>query len=210
MLALYIILGVVLLLFALCFVKLKFSATYDEALNLKLKVLFLQFTLVPAKKKKPQKAKTKKKTKKESKKSETDKNDKKKKPSYLKKLSEKKGISGLLSIFVELSKLVGTTLKGIFSNTVVTTFDLDIKVSGDDAADTALKYGKLCGVIYSAVNIICNATKTQDYNLNVSPDFDDEAKSKITCDVRFYIRVFYVLKYLFKALVKLLVIRYKR
>ena len=197
MLALYIILGIILLLFALCFVKLEFFANYNESLTLKLKVLFAQFNLVP---KKPKAEKTKKSEKKE----------KEKKPSYLKKLSEKKGVSGLLSIFVELSKLVFTTLKGLFANTVVTNFDLDIKVSGDDAADTALKYGKLCGVIYSAVSIVCNATQTKSYNLNVTPDFDDEAQSLVRCDIRFYIRVFYVLKYLLKALIKLLVIRYKR
>lgn len=206
MLALYIILGIILLLFALCFVKLEFFANYNESLTLKLKVLFLQFTLVPAKKKKAKK--TKKPKAEKTKKSE--KKEKEKKPSYLKKLSEKKGVSGLLSIFVELSKLVYTTLKGLFANTVVTNFDLDIKVSGDDAADTALKYGKLCGVIYSAVSIVCNATQTKSYNLNVTPDFDDEAQSLVRCDIRFYIRVFYVLKYLLKALIKLLVIRYKR
>lgn len=205
MIALYIILGIVLLITLLCFVKLEFFATYSSVLTLRLRVLFFTFTLVPVKKKKKAKA-----GKKPEKKKQDKKDKKEKKPSYLKKLSDKKGISGLVSIFLELSKLVGTTLKGLAEHTVVRKLDIDITIVGEDAADTALKYGKLCGLIYSAVAVVCGVTKCESYTLNVTPDFDDEASSKVSCDSRFYIRAFYVLKYALIALYKLLVIRYKR
>lgn len=208
MIALYILLGIALLLTLLCFVKLKFEALYSGELTLKLRVLFLTFTLVPAKKKE-QKKKVKKsqKTKKQSGK-KTEKKDKK--PSYIKKLGDKKGVSGLLSMLSELAKLAGTTLKGLFAKIVIETFDIDVTVVGDDAADTALKYGKICGAFYSAVAVICGTAQCEDYSVNVTPDFDDEAHMKVSADVRFYIRVGYVLKYALGALFKLLVIRYKR
>lgn len=208
MIALYILLGIALLLTLLCFVKLKFEALYSGELTLKLRVLFLTFTLVPAKKKE-QKKKVKKsqKTKKQSGK-KTEKKDKK--PSYIKKLGDKKGVSGLLSMLSELAKLAGTTLKGLFAKIVIETFDIDVTVVGDDAADTALKYGKICGAFYSAVAVICGTAQCEDYSVNVTPDFDDEAHMKVGADVRFYIRVGYVLKYALGALFKLLVIRYKR
>lgn len=208
MIALYILLGIALLLTLLCFVKLKFEALYSGELTLKLRVLFLTFTLVPAKKKE-QKKKVKKsqKTKKQSGK-KTEKKDKK--PSYIKKLGDKKGVSGLLSMLSELAKLAGTTLKGLFAKIVIETFDIDVTVVGDDAADTALKYGKICGAFYSAVAVICGTAQCEDYSVNVTPDFDDEARMKVGADVRFYIRVGYVLKYALGALFKLLVIRYKR
>lgn len=207
MIALYILFFLLLLVVGMCFVKLKFTATYSDSLSLRLKVLFLNFTLVPFEKKE----KKKKSKKKKDKKSEKAKSNKKKKPSYLKKLSDKKGVSGLLSMITELSKLATSTLKGIFNNIVVEKLDISVTVVGEDAADTALKYGKLCGVFYSAVSIICdNVKKYDNYNVSVNPDFDDEAKMTVKADTTFYIRTFYVMKFAIKALVKLISIRYKR
>lgn len=208
MIALYILLGIVLLLALLCFVKLTFTAVYSSELTLKLKVLFLTFTLVPVKQK-PKKPKSK--MPKKPKKKPADKGKKKdKKPSYLKKLGDKKGVGGLLSMMTDLAKLAGSTLKGLFERIIIDKFDIDVTVVGDDAADTALKYGKICGAFYSAVSIICGTAKCEQYNVNVTPDFDDEASMRVAADIRFHIRVWYVLKYALKALFKLILIRYKR
>lgn len=210
MIALYILIFLALLITSLCFLKLKFTAVYTDTLTLTLKVLFFNFTLVPFKKKEKKKHRKKIPKKKKDTEKEDDK-DKKKKPSYLKKLSDKKGTTGLISILSDLAKLVSSTFKGIFSNIVVEKLDITLTVVGDDAADTALKYGKLCGVFYSAVSVICDNVKMCDnYNASVTPDFDDEAKAKAYADVRFYIRAFYVLKYGLSALFKLIKIRYKR
>lgn len=205
MIALYILLCLFLVLSLLCLVKLKITAQYTDSLTLRLKVLFLTFTLVPTKKKpKKQKKKILNKKKEPSKKAE-------KKPSLLKKLSDKKGLSGLLSMLSEIVKLLGSTAKGVYSNIVIEKLDLDVTIVGDDAADTALKYGKLCGVFYSAVSVICdNVKEVYDYNVNVTPDFDDESKGKVFADTKLYIRTFYVLKFALKALFKMLVIRYRR
>ena len=202
MIALIIVLFVVLLCVLLCLVKLEFFAQYSDSLTLKLRVLFVTFTLVPSKKK-PKKAKAKK-VKKKKKKTEEQ------KQSYVKKLSDKKGVSGIVSMIAELAKLAGTTLKGVISHTVIRKFDIRINVVGDDAADTALKYGKICSVFYPAVTIVCESAMCKDYFLDVTPDFSDDAVSKVYGDFRFDIRVFYVLKYALKALYKLLLIRYKR
>lgn len=193
-----------LLLALLCLVKLQFTATYTDTLVVKLRVLFIEFAILPRKKV------DKKKPEKKVQKSKSKKSDKPKKKSYLKKLSDKKGLDGLVSMVVDLAKLAGTTLKGLFEKIVITRFDINITVVGENAADTALKYGKLCGAFYSAVYIICSTAQCEQYNLNVTPDFDDEAKMQVVADTKFYIRVFYVLKYGLKALYKLLLIRYRR
>lgn len=210
MIALYILIILALLLTLLCLIKLEFSALYTDKLTLKLKVLFLEFTLVPFEKKPKKKKKRKKKIPKKKKDTDDNKNKKEKKPSYLKKLSDKRGVEGLISMLSEIVKLVGTTLKGVFANIVIEDFDLSLTVVGEDAADTALKYGKLCGVVYSAVSVICGTAKCEEYSVNVTPDFDDEAKMKVYADTKFYIRIYFVLKYGLKALFKLLMIRYKR
>lgn len=209
MIALYILLLLLLLCVLLCFVKLEFIATYSSSLTLTLKVLFLKFTLVPKKKSKGKKKKEKP-VKQSTKKTTEDGKKKEKKPSYLKKLYNKKGLSGIVSMVVDLAKLATTTLKGIFTHIVIEKFDINISVVGDDAADTALKYGKLCGVFYPAVTIICETAQCKDYSLNVKPDFDNDATMKVSGDFEFYIRVFYVLRYALSALIKLIVIRYKK
>ncbi len=206
MIALYILLGLILLIALLCFVKLEFKVAYSHSFILELKVLFLTFTLLPVKKKKVKKPATPNKKIPKKKKAVED----KKKSSYIKKLSDKRGVEGLVSAVVELSQLAVTTLKKLFEKVVIEKFDVDITIVGDDAADTALKYGKICGVFYSAVSVICGTAKCDGYNINVAPDFDDEAKASVNADVHFYIRVAYVLKYALKALYKLLIIRYRR
>lgn len=207
MIALYILLVILLLCVLLCLVKIRVEANYNDSLTLKIKVLFLTFTLVPwEKKKKPAKPKKKIPQKKKDNKQKKEKN-----PSYIKKLSDKKGVNGLLSMLSDIAKLCGTTLKGLINNIVIDKLNVSITVVGDDAADTALKYGKLCGVFYSAVAVICRSVKKyEQYNLNVTPDFDDEASMQAKADAEFYIRTFYVLKYALVALYKLLLIRYKR
>ncbi len=211
MIALYILAFIVLITVLLCMVKLRLFASYSGELSLQLKVLFLSFTLVPYKKKEKKKSKKKIPKKKKGAKGKDNKEDKKKKPSYLKKLSDKKGVTGLISMISDLAKLATSTLKGIFTNIVIEKFDVSISIVGEDAADTALKYGKLCGVFYSAFSVICdNVKKCDNYNVSLNPDFDDEAQAKAHADVRFYIRTFYVLKYALGALLKLLRIRYKR
>lgn len=208
MIALCIPVFLVLLIVLLCFVKLQFAAVYTDSLSLTLKILFLNITLIPFKKKEKKKKIHKKEKGGKERKS---KDEKKKKPSYLKTLSDKKGAYGLLSMLTDIAKLTGTTAKGIFNNIVVEKLDISLTVVGEDAADTALKYGKLCGVFYSAISVICDNVKMCDnYNLSVTPDFDSEAKQRACADVRFYIRAFYVLRYSLKALFKLIKIRYKR
>lgn len=201
MIALIIILCVLLFFVLLCLVKLEFFAVYSDKLTLRLRVLFLTFTLIPQKEKKKQK-KPKRKKKKEK--------DQKSDKSYVKKLSSKKGVEGIVSMIVELAKLAGTTLKGLLSHTVINKFDVKLTVVGEDAADTALKYGKVCSVFYPAVTIICENAKCKDYSLDVAPDFANDAKPTVYGDFRFHIRLFYALYYGIRALFKFILIRYKR
>ena len=60
MIALYIFFGLLAFFVALSFVKLRFEAQYNEKLTLKLRVLFLTFTLLPKKEKKNEQIMSKK------------------------------------------------------------------------------------------------------------------------------------------------------
>ena len=212
MAALYIILGLLLfltllLLFVLS-IKLRFEASYSDTLSVVLKILFLEYTLVPFPEKKKKRKKRKKVKKKQTEKKSEEKQEKKQ--SLLKKYTDKNGVDGLVSIISELAQLVGTTLKGLFEHIVIKKFDVDIIIRGEDAADTALKYGKTCGVFYSAVAVVLGTAKCDDYNLTLTPDFDETKDSEVKGETHFYIRTYYVVLYLLKAGFKLLKIRYKK
>lgn len=212
MLALYIILGVLLLLFLITLIKVEVLATYSDTLTLVLKILFVRVTLVSPdkkpKKKKPDKAKQKAekpkptKTQKETKKKE-------KKPSYLSKLKEKKGLSGIVSLITSLARIAAGALKGIFSHVVIKVFDVGITLSGEDAASTAVNYGRLCSVVYPAVNVITAATVCRDYHVTIEPLFDPDRDTEVYANVHACIRVIYVLAEAVKAAVKLLIVRIK-
>ena len=65
---------------------------------------------------------------------------------------------------------------------------IDIKVAGDDAGDSAVKYGRVCAVLFPALKLITDVVRVDRYEVNVNPDFSDEpenlAKAKVTAKIR--------------------------
>ena len=210
MIALYILLGILLLLFLICLIRVQVFAHYDDDLKLSLKVLFFQLPLLPMKKK-PEKKAEKQKQKKpdEEKPKEEKEKEKEKKPSYLSKLKDKKGVTGLLSLFTEIARIAVGALKGIFSHIVFKKLDVGIAYNGGDAATTAVEYGKICSAFYPAINVLTSVTGCKSYNVTLEPIFDDERETEVYADVHLYIRVGFVLLEGVKAGVKLLIARMK-
>lgn len=207
MIALYIVLAVLLFIFLLLLVKIQVFFEYTDKLKLTVKYLFIKKTIVTPEEKEKAK-KTEKKPKKEPQQQEK-KKEKKKKQSYLSKLKDKKGISGIVSIFTSLARIASGLLKNVFKHIVIKRFDVDIVIVGDDASDTALKYGKLCAVIYPSLDIILSVTDTKDYKISVMPDFDDNAKCSVKVSSYAYARPIFLVHHLLIAGVKLLIARAK-
>lgn len=212
MIALYIILGILLLLFLLMLIRVQIFFKYSKTPNLTIKVLFFKKTLLPSE---PKKKKTKKKKKKPAKKPEPkpqprpEKKDKEEKKSYLGKLKEKKGLSGLMSLFTGLAKIATGALKGLFSHIVVHKLDIGIQLSSGDAASTAINYGRLCSALYPAVDIITAATVCKSYNVSVEPVFDDDKETEYYADVHAHLRVIFAVGEAIKAGIRLLLLRMK-
>lgn len=208
MIALYIILGILLLLFLITLIKVEVLAQYSETLTLVLKILFVRITLVsPDKKpKKKQKDKKPKKDEKPEPKAEP-KQKKEKKPTYLSKLKEKKGLSGIVSLFTSLARIAAGALKGLFSHIVIKKLDVGITLSGEDAATVAVNYGRLCSVVYPAVDIITAATVCESYHVGIEPVFDPDRDTEIYADVHAYLRIIFALAEAIKAGIKLLIVR---
>ena len=126
----------------------------------------------------------KKKAKKQTQKTEQPKKATEKKPSLIKKY----GIEWLLNLIKKVSELAVSALQDFFSHILVKKLSLSISVAGDDAADTAIKYGKYCAVVYPAVGTIVHVVKCKGYGVDINPNFSEKAETEINFE--FAARIF--------------------
>lgn len=180
MLWLYILLGIALFVALVMFIPITLRASYKEKFWCAVYIGFVKLQLVPAKPKKEKKKKVKKQTPK----TEQSKKPTEKKPSLIKKY----GIEWLLNLIKRVAELAVSALQDFFSHILIKKFSLSISVAGDDAADTAIKYGKYCAVVYPAVGTIVRVVKCKGYGVDINPNFSEKAETEINFD--FVARVF--------------------
>lgn len=100
----------------------------------------------------------------------------------------------------------------IYRAFVIENLKLLLKVSsGDDAAQNAIKYGKVCSAVYPSMGFICSNMKVKKYEVNVVPDFisqENKAQFALSLSVRpiklTNAAVVLAFRLLFKVLLKLL------
>lgn len=180
MLWLYILLGIALFVALVMFIPITLRASYKEEFWCAVYIGFVKLQLVPAKPKKEKKKKVKKQTPK----TEQPKKATEKKPSLIKKY----GIEWLLNLMKRVAELAVSALQDFFSHILIKKLLLSISVAGDDAADTAIKYGKYCAVVYPAVGTIVRVVKCKGYGVDINPNFSEKAETEINFD--FVARVF--------------------
>ena len=180
MLWLYILLGIALFVALVMFIPITLRASYKEEFWCAVYIGFVKLQLVPAKPKKEKKKKVKKQTPK----TKQPKKATEKKPSLIKKY----GIEWLLNLIKRVAELAVSALQDFFSHILIKKFSLSISVAGDDAADTAIKYGKYCAVVYPAVGTIVRVVKCKGYGVDINPNFSEKAETEISFD--FVARVF--------------------
>ena len=151
---LYILLGVaVLITVILCLpVTLCFSYQYGGEPSLALRYAFLRFHLYPQTEKQLAAAE-KKKNKKETGKRAKEKQNKPNKVSITAMIDEMgvgETVQRLLSVLKTLPEAVRKALKGAR----IRRFRLQLFAAGDDAADTALKYGEICAAVWPALGFL--------------------------------------------------------
>lgn len=172
MLALYIILGIILFFILVLSIRVKIHLEYEETATAYLKWLFIKIPLIPFEKKEKKEKKPKKpKEEKPKEEEEKPKEEKPKKPSFLKSLYEDEGIDGIMELvrrFLRLLNKFGYRVSRCF---VFNEIFLDVSVTGNDAADTAEKYGKMCYTVFPPFGAVCSLCKVRKYNVNVYPDY---------------------------------------
>lgn len=178
MTALYIILGIIALIVILCSVKVKITAEYGEAFSLDVQWLFIKLHIFPQteEQKAKREAKKAKKEEKKKKKPEEEKKEEDKpsepKKNIFKEFYENQGFGATVELIQTAAAQLGGFMGSIYRAFVIENLKLLLKVSsGDDAAQNAIKYGKVCSAVYPSMGFICSNMKVKKYEVNVVPDF---------------------------------------
>lgn len=208
MTALYIILGIILFFVVLFSIHLHVTVDYGDKTVVSVKWLFLKIPVLdtskPKKEKKPKPKKQKKeKAKKETAKEEMptedtptgenleseNKNKKNQKPkgnSLIKQLYIEQGYDGLVKMIKGLGKSLGGFFGKIYKTFTIDELYITMKTVGSDAADTAIKHGKMCSIIYPILGKLVSTCKVKKYDFDISPDFLAQ-KSEAEAFVDFYV-----------------------
>lgn len=186
MTALYIILGIIAFIFILLMCPISFYLDYAEnEFKFNVYYLFFKFNVIPSK----EKEKTAPKKKKQSGK----KGSEEKSESSIRKLVNQKGISGLLELLKILLKTVSDAAVSTKKHLIIYRLDVDVIVAGDDAADTAMKYGYVCSAVYPIISFVDSNIKKCKHSENITADFDGK-DIRIHCVIRARIKALFLLK----------------
>ncbi|MBR5272954.1 MAG: DUF2953 domain-containing protein [Clostridia bacterium] len=213
MIVLYII-GAILALGAfVLFAPVTFELEYDETFNVKVRYLFIRYK-IPSddvededkqkrkkkKEKKPKKKKAKTKEKEETKsQSSIEKN-----LGIIKTAFKFKGFAGAKKIIRLAAYAVKKVSRLVKRHLIIKDFQVVMAVGDDDAAQTAVSYGKTCAYVFPLLGLICNTMKVRRYHADIFPDFM-RTKSRAYIYAKLKIRPIFVLGMGISALFKIIV-----
>lgn len=171
---------VILAVAALLPAKIKVRIGYiEEEFILSFKLLFFVFTVSPEnKKKKKKKAKKKEKEKKE-------RPAKKEKDNFFRSHTSDFGVFDYI-------ELIGIVIEKFVAKIYFDKLEAEIRVAGDDAAQTALNFGRLNAAVYPIAGLINGHKRIKKLHIGITPDFTT-TKSVYNAEAIAYIRIFDVL-----------------
>lgn len=165
---------VILAVAALLPAKIKVRIGYiEEEFILSFKLLFFVFTVSPEnKKKKKKKAKKERPAKKE-------------KDNFFRSHTSDFGVFDYI-------ELIGIVIEKFVAKIYFDKLEAEIRVAGDDAAQTALNFGRLNAAIYPIAGLINGHKRIKKLHIGITPDFTT-TKSVYNAEAIAYIRIFDVL-----------------
>jgi len=88
---------------------------------------------------------------------------------------EDRGFSGLAELIMTVAGLAYKRAGGILRGVTIDRLELDINIGGEDAAQTAVSYGRWCALLFPAITVILGAVRRCRFrNVRISPDFCSE------------------------------------
>lgn len=133
---------------------------------------------------------------------------KKEKQSLFGTLREERGFWGAVQFFVDIGKALGGAMVRIYRGMAVDKFTLRFAVAGEDAADTAIKYGEVCSAAFPALSFLLMNARRYKQDIEITPNFAGDG-NKIDFDGEFVIYPILVLAHLLGAVIRFLVLQIK-
>ncbi len=174
MIALIILGAIVAIILILLFLPLTIDLAYEGDLFIKLK--YLGITVFDDQK---SEEKERKKAAKQKKKSEKETPPK---DNFFKRSYKKRGLLGTIKYCCSITRIVVQNIPGIVKRFKFRRFEVDLTVASEDAADTAIRYGEFCAVVYPVISLLQSVTDLKPHQINISADFDKtetEFKGKV-------------------------------
>ncbi|NCC86962.1 MAG: DUF2953 domain-containing protein [Clostridia bacterium] len=81
------------------------------------------------------------------------------------------GFGGTIEILQYIASKTKVMFTKVLKHIVIKELFVDLTVAGNDAADTAMNYGKTCAAVFPALGTICTNMKVREYNVDINPDF---------------------------------------
>jgi hypothetical protein len=128
----------------------------------------------------------------------------KKQQSLFGSLREDRGFWGAIGFFADLGKALGGGLVRIYRGVAIEKFMLRVSICGEDAADTAIQYGKVCSVAYPALSFLLTHARRYRQDIEITPDFAGNG-APITFDGEFILYPILILAHLLGAVFRFLI-----
>ena len=112
-------------------------------------------------------------------------------PTYV-ELLKKDDLAGVLSYLQDMAEILTHTASRLLRGVTVHRLDLQMLIATDDVAETAQKYGKVCGIVYPTVAAIAGVVRVRRRRLRIEPNFLLE-KSAVRFDISIGIPVWRML-----------------
>lgn len=170
-----IVIGVILLcLFFLAITRISVYLAYDEKFVASVSVLGITvYSTNNPKKEKPQDKSTEEKSPKE------------KKDNIFKKIYRQKGLKYTVDLVNDAVKTVLNKLLWLVRRLKIRNFLLHLSVTGNDAADTAIKYGAICSAVYPTLAFVDSNLNFKPKKIDIYADFDSkDIQFKISTEIK--------------------------
>ena len=179
MTAIYIILGIILFFVVLFSIKVSVVVEMTDKNKVVLKYLFFKITLYdsskPEKEKKPKKEKKKAEEAPQEQVAENtapiEKTTDNKGNNLFKQIYIEQGYDGIVKMLVAVKESLSSFFGKLYKTFTINEFYLTMHITGSDAADTAIKYGKLSSWLFPTLGKVASTCKMKKYDIDISPDF---------------------------------------
>lgn len=187
MIFLWIFGALVFIILAILFLPVRVSLKFKEEFSVKVYFLGIKIYEPKEKEEKPKQ------------KGKTQNNAIKEKPkTLLLKLKEKHGFSGAVREIFGFLKDVFTHIKAFLKHIKIEKLKLFINVASDDAAKTAIDYGRVCAVTYPFLSALDSMANIEYKKIDIKSDFE-ATESEFSFGFNVKLRIFYLLIALFKV-----------